>query len=171
MANAPPAPGRVRTPRPVEGKRNSTRPTEAESASRALVEVECVDQSGLEVQQSSSWSLFEIWTRNRVYHIDTAFVCVAVVTRATGAVEGAHPLRGARLTGGERRHKDSHHVEIHSPLPAPGSEAVFRSDEGNQPSRFTRTSVIERVVLRLRRVRIAAAQGHPWEAFVGHRRR
>src|ERR1019366_10242589 len=52
-----------------------------------------------EMQQSDSWPFFEIWTRNRVYHIDTALVCVAVVTRATGAVEGTHPLRGARLTG------------------------------------------------------------------------
>jgi hypothetical protein len=171
MPNAPLVPGRVRTPRPVEGKRTTTRPIDAASGSPAWVEVECVDQSGLEMQQSDSCPLFEIWTRNRVYHIDTALVCIAVVTRATGAVEGTHPLRGARLTGGERRHKDSHHLEVYFPLPAPGSEGVFRTDVGTQPGRFTKTSVIERVVLRLRRVRIAAAQGQPWDALVGRPRR
>jgi hypothetical protein len=171
MADAPPVLGRARTPRPFEGKRTSTRPIDAASIPRALVEVECVDQSGQEMQQSESWPLFEIWTRNRVYHIDTTLVCVAVVTRATGAVEPTHPLRGARLTGGERRHKDSHHVDVYLPLPAPGSEAVFRSDAGPQPGRFTKTSVVERVVLRLRGVRIAAPPGQPWDALVGRPRR
>jgi hypothetical protein len=136
-----------------------------------MIEVECVDQSALSMQQSDSWPFFEIWTRNRVYHVDAALVCVAVVTRATGGVEKAHPLRGARLTGGERRHKDAPHLELYFPLPAPGCEAVFRSDDGSHRYRVTKTSVIERVVLRLRRVRIAGAEGHPWEALVGHHRR
>jgi hypothetical protein len=132
----------------------------------AEIEIVYVEQSGFEAHDNESWTLFEIWTKNRVYHIDSSLTCRAVVTRSTGKAELAHPLRGARLTGGERRNKSAHLVDIYFPIPSPGTEAVFRSDAKKQ-GQFAKTSTIERVVLRVRKVRVAtAAEGHAWDELM-----
>lgn len=118
-----------------------------------------------------AWTLFEIWTRNRVYHVNSEFACIAVVSRATAQEERDHPLKGARLTGGERRNKSAHLVDIYFPLPGPGTEAVFRSD-AKKHGQFAKTSTIERVVLRVRRVRInTVAEGHAWDERLGRSNR
>jgi hypothetical protein len=148
---------------PVESARRSTRPDGA-------IEIECVEQPGAQTFDSASWTLFEIWTRNRIYHVDSSFICIAVVTRATGKAESAHPLKGARLTGGERRNKSAHLVDIFFPLPSPGTEAVFRSD-AKKHGQFAKTSTIERVVLRVRRVRVSSpAEGQAWDELMGRSR-
>jgi hypothetical protein len=144
----------------VEGRRNSAKPEPA-------IEVECVDQPGVDSFDPASWTLFEIWTRNRIYHVDSAFKCIAVVTRDTGRAESTHPLKGARLTGGERRNKSSHLVDVFFPLPSPGTEAIFRSD-AKKHGQFAKTSTIERVVLRVRRVRVnTVAEGQAWDDLMG----
>ncbi len=129
-----------------------------------------MEEGGAEGFESSSWTLFEIWTRNRIYHVDSSFSCIAVVTRSTGRSESSHPLKGARLTGGERRNKSAHLVDIYFPLPSPGTEAVFRSD-AKKHGQFAKTSTIERVVLRVRRVRVnTTAEGQAWDDFMGRSR-
>lgn len=146
----------------MESRRSSAKP-------EGEIEIEYVEQSGVDAHKNEAWTLFEIWTRNRVYHIDASLQCIAVVTRSTGRAEAAHPLRGARLTGGERRNKSSHLVDIYFPLPSPGTEAVFRSDA--KKGQFARTSTIERVVLRVRRVRVnTVAEGHAWDEMLGKSR-
>jgi hypothetical protein len=163
LPNAPPIPGRSKYPPPaIDGR--------AAAKQEPTIDVEYVEQAGGEAFDGGSWTLFEIWTRNRIYHVDASFTCTAVVTRATGRAESAHPLKGARLTGGERRSKTSHLVDICFPLPSPGTEAVFRSD-AKKHGQFAKTSTIERVVLRVRRVRVnTSAEGQAWEDIVGRSR-
>ncbi len=169
LPNAPPLPshahGKSRPPPSSshEGRRTSTKP-------EGNIEIEYVEQSGVEAHKNEAWTLFEIWTRNRVYHVDSNLECIAVITRSTGRAEANHPLRGARLTGGERRNKSAHLVDIFFPLPCPGTEAVFRSDAKKQ-GQFARTSTIERVVLRVRRVKVnSLAEGQAWDAIMGKSR-
>jgi hypothetical protein len=129
-----------------------------------------VVENGSEAQKTEGWTFCEIWTRNRVYHIDPNLTCISVISRDTGRAEATHPLRGARLTGGERRNKALQLLEIFVPLPAPGTEAVFRNDTKKHGG-FARTSTIERVVLRIRHVRIGnAAEGQVWETAHGRSR-
>jgi hypothetical protein len=165
----PPLPGRSKLPPPLpappahaEAKRTSARP--------AAIEVDYVDEAGVDAHKQGTWTLYEIWTRNRVYHVDANLHCIAVVSRSTGRAELTHPLRGARLTGGERRNKSAHLLEIFVPLPAPGTEAVFRSD-AKKHGQFAKTSTIEKVVVRVRRVRVASvAEGQAWDDVLGRSR-
>ncbi len=155
LPNAPPIPGRSRPPPPP--------PAPTSSKGDAGIEVEISEQPGVQSFDSASWTLFEIWTRNRVYHVNSDFECIAVLSRATGREEPDHALKGARLTGGERRNKAAHLVDIYFPLPGPGTEAIFRSDT-KKHGQFAKTSTIERVVLRVRRVRIqTVAESHAWD--------
>jgi hypothetical protein len=127
-------------------------------------------ENGGEAQKTEGWTFCEIWTRNRVYHIDSTLLCIAVISRDTGRSETNHPLRGARLTGGERRNKALQLLEIFVPLPAPGTEAVFRND-AKKNGGFARTSTIEKVVIRVRHVRIGSvAEGQVWEDVLGRSR-
>ena len=120
---------------------------------------------------AGAWTLVEIWTRNRVYHINSEFECISVISRATAQEEREHPLKGARLTGGERRNKSAHLVDIYFPLPTPGTEAVFKSGV-RKTGQFAKTSTIERVVLRVRRVRIqTVAEGQAWDERLGRSNR
>jgi hypothetical protein len=164
LPNAPPLPGRAKTPHPpTEGKRTSISPY-------ATIEVEFVEQAGVDSFEGAPWTLIEIWTRNRIYHVDPSLTCIAVVTRANGHAEAAHPLKGARLTGSERRNKNAQLVDIYFPIPLPGTEAVFRSD-AKKHGQFAKTSTIERVVLRVRRVRVnTVAEGQAWDDLLGRSR-
>lgn len=142
---------------PSESRRTSAKP-------EGLIEVEWVEQGGGDAIDPT-WTLFEIWTRNRIYHVDMSLLCTAVVTRQTGKPEPMHPLRGARLTGGERRNKNANLVDVFYPVPSPGTEAVFRSDA--KKGQFAKTSTIEKVILRVRRVRITtAAEAEAWDGLL-----
>lgn len=163
LPNAPPIPGRSKPPpapaAPTSGNADGG------------IEVQIVEQPGVQSFDGASWTLFEIWTRNRVYHVNPDFECIAVVSRATGREEPDHALKGARLTGGERRNKSAHLVDIYFPLPGPGTEAVFKSDK-KKHGQFAKTSTIERVVLRVRRVRISTvAEGQAWDERLGRSNR
>ncbi len=89
----------------------------------------------------------EIWTLNRVYVVDSAFVCTRVVDRRTGQFDNAHSTLGATLAGGQRRYGKTLHMA--RPFPVPGTEAMFTRMSGDKnPTALT--SKVERVVLRIR---------------------
>ena len=131
------------------------------------IEVEYIHETDLNAVRSANWPMLEIWTRNRVYHVDANMLCVAVINRATGQPEAAHSLKGTKLTGGERRSKSSQAVEIYYPFPMPGTEAVFRNESKRNGS-YGHTSTIERVVLRVRKVRVGSIDSAPsWDEITG----
>lgn len=166
LPHAPPLPSRSKPPAPPPESRRPPSPKQ-----EGPIEVEFGEEAGIDAFEKGQGTLFEIWTRNRVYHVDTSLVCIAVVTRGSGRTEPAHPLIGARLTGGERRNKSAHLIDVFFPIPSPGTEAVFRSD-AKKHGQFAKTSTIERVVLRVRRVRVhTAAEGQAWDELMGRSRR
>lgn len=119
------------------------------------IEIEYVHETDLAAARTTRWSMLEIWTRNRIYHVDSSMNCIAVVNRATGQGEPNHSLNGSKLTGGERRSKSAQAVEIYFPFPMPGTEAVFRN-EAKRNACYGHTSTIERVVLRVRKLRVGS---------------
>lgn len=111
------------------------------------------------------WVFLEIWTRNTIYQLDSALVCVDVIDQATRRSVGDHALRGARLVGGQSR--DGEAMELSHPFPRPGSEAVFEQLSGRHV-RFSQTSTVTRVVMRLRVLTVDPEQLLPtWEDVSG----
>ncbi len=94
--------------------------------------------------------VYEIWTQNRVYHLDSGLVCIRVVDRATNAVQQGHALLGARLVGGRRETPAGY--ELSTPLPERDTEAVFQVREANGRFRLSTTSPVTRVVLQRYRI-------------------
>ena len=93
----------------------------------------------------------QIWTRNRLYHVSAAMLCVAVIDRETKKPDPAARLLGAKLSGGETVRSDGT-IELFFPLPVPGCAAVFSDMEKQQ--KVGRTSEVERVVMRLHKMRV-----------------
>ncbi len=111
------------------------------------------------------WTFVEIWTRNTIYALDSRLVCIAVVDQNTRRTHPDHALLGARLVGGQRR--DGESMELSHPFPRPGSEAVFEQSKGRQV-RFSQTSTVTRVVLRLRVLTVSSDNLLPtWEEITG----
>jgi hypothetical protein len=111
------------------------------------------------------WTFVEIWTRNTIYALDSRLVCIAVIDQNTRRNHPDHALLGARLVGGQRR--DGESMELSHPFPRPGSEAVFEQSKGRQV-RFSQTSTVTRVVLRLRVLTVASDNLLPtWEEITG----
>ena len=111
------------------------------------------------------WTFVEIWTRNTIYALDSRLVCIAVVDQNTRRAHAEHALIGARLVGGQKR--DGEAMELSHPFPRPGSEAVFEQSKGRQV-RFSQTSTVTRVVLRLRVLTVASDNILPtWEEITG----
>lgn len=111
------------------------------------------------------WIFVEIWTRNTIYQLDSRLVCIAVVDQNTRKMHPDHALIGARLVGGQRR--DGESMELSHPFPRPGSEAVFEQSKGRQV-RFSQTSSVTRVVLRLRVLTVSSENILPtWEEITG----
>lgn len=111
------------------------------------------------------WTFVEIWTRNTIYQLDSHLVCIAVVDQSTRRSHPDHALMGARLVGGQRR--DGESMELSHPFPRPGSEAVFEQSKGRQV-RFSQTSSVTRVVLRLRVLTVSSDNALPtWEEITG----
>lgn len=112
------------------------------------------------------WTFVEVWTRNTIYALDSRLVCIAVVDQSTRRAHPDHALLGARLVGGQQR--DGEAMELSHPFPRPGSEAVFEQSKGRQV-RFSQTSTVTRVVLRLRVLTVASDSLLPtWEEITGH---
>jgi len=113
----------------------------------------------------SPWVFLEIWTRNTIYALDSRMICIDVIDQLTKRSHGEHALRGARLVGGQTREGDA--MELSHPFPRPGSEAVFEQLQGRHV-RFSQTSSVTRVVMRLRVLTVAQEQLLPtWEEVTG----
>ncbi|MEO0324248.1 MAG: hypothetical protein AAF447_14905 [Myxococcota bacterium] len=114
---------------------------------RPLIEVEVVHQHGPAPRMETTPEALEIWTMNRVYVCDARGVCIAVRQRRGGpATSKDSPVVGARLIGGQLREGERFGIAV--PYPRPGMEAVFEHERGAKTP-FSRTSPVERVVLRL----------------------
>ena len=99
---------------------------------------------------------FEIWTKNRVYNLDSQLVCIGVIDLATGRDNRDHPFVGARLVGGQLKSDEG--SELTYPLPVPGSDAVFQKSEAHGKIRLSVTSKVSRVILHVKRVKVRAAE-------------
>lgn len=111
------------------------------------------------------WIFLEIWTRNTIYQLDSSLLCVDVIDQGTRRAITNHPLHGARLVGGQSR--DGAAMELSHPFPRPGSEAVFEQSSGRHV-RFSQTSPVMRVVMRLRVLTVEPEQLLPtWEDVSG----
>ena len=73
--------------------------------------------------------------------------------RGTQGVISEHPFLGLRLVGGQHREGES--IELSSPFPRPGTEAVFEQVGMGRGGSFSRTSAVTRVVLRLHIVTVS----------------
>lgn len=89
--------------------------------------------------------LLEIWTKNRIYLLDSTLTCVGVRDRTTGVLDERHAVLGTKLVGGQRRYGKTLHIT--RPLPIPGTEAVF--EKKDQKSASGVTSRVERIMVRI----------------------
>ena len=120
---------------------------------RPAIDVELVIERKTTPYVDRPWSALEIWTQNRIYSVDSSMTCLEVVEKSTGKAEHKHPLVGAHLVGGQ--HEEEGTMELSHPFPRVGSEAVFEQRSGTKAARFSHTSEVERVVLRLRVLTVA----------------
>jgi hypothetical protein len=107
------------------------------------IELVVVEESQLPGGERKPWRAAEVWTKRRVYGLDSTFKCVEILDRETGRTVQKHEMLGARLGGGRRREKDR--VRFSYPLPLPGTEAMFMKGK-----KHGYTSVVERMIVRVR---------------------
>lgn len=112
------------------------------------------------------WVAVEVFTRNRLYRMNSLLRCVEVVDLQTGQEDLRHDLLGAVLAGGQR--KRGGRMEISRPYPWPGSEAVFEKREPSKRARFSRTSPVTRVVIRVQVLSVETDAAEPtWHEVTG----
>lgn len=121
------------------------------------IELVAVEERELPGGERRPWRAAEVWTKRRVYGLDSTFRCVEVLDRETGRLEVSHELIGARLGGG--RWREAAGVRFSYPLPLPGMEAMFTKGK-----KHGYTSRVERMVVRIRVLYTAAGEVAPtWE--------
>lgn len=141
---------------PLGGSKRGTTPA---------VDIDLVYEKRSAPLPDSPWTFLEIWTRNTIYALDARLICVDVIDQASKRSLTDHPLRGARLVGGQMREGEA--MELSHPFPRPGSEAVFEQAQGRHV-RFSQTSTVTRVVMRLRVLTVTPDQLLPtWEEVTG----
>jgi hypothetical protein len=115
---------------------------------------------------SQRYRMLEVWTRNRVYIVDSALECIEVTDRRSGTAEVSHSLVGAKLAGGQRKYAKTMHIS--RPFPVPGTEAIFvREGKKNAPAGLT--SKVERVVLHIHIASVAMTDGaEAWDDVTSH---
>ena len=115
---------------------------------------------------TSRYRMLEVWTRNRVYIVDSALECIEVIDRRSGKSETTHSLIGASLVGGQRKYTQTMHIS--RPFPVPGTEAIFvRPGKRAQPSGLT--SKVERVVLHVHIASVAMVEdAAAWDDVTSH---
>lgn len=132
---------------------------------RPAVDIDLIHERRTAPLPDHDWTFVEVWTRNTIYALDARLVCIEVVDQSSRRPHPEHALLGARLVGGQRR--DGESMELSHPFPRPGSEAVFEQSKGRQV-RFSQTSSVTRVVLRLRVLTVASDSLLPtWEEITG----
>lgn len=127
-------------PRPARPARISAAP---KAGAIEGIELMVIDERHVVGGERRPWRAAEVWTKRRVYGLDSTFRCVEIIDRETGRPELTHEMIGARLGGGRLRDKDA--VRFSYPLPLPGMEAMF-----SKGKKHGYTSVIERMVVRVR---------------------
>ncbi len=146
MNSAPPLP----VPRP------SAAPGGGKLTARG-VELFVVDETQLPGGERKAWRAAEIWTKRRVYGLDSTFKCIEILDRETGRPDLGNEMLGARLGGGRLREKEM--VKFSYPYPLPGMEAMFMKGK-----KHGYTSAVERMIVRIRVLHTAADEVLPtWE--------
>lgn len=157
----------VRAPAPVHVSASVPAPDESRRRAKGppAVDIDLVYERRSAPLPDQPWIFLEIWTRNTIYQLDASLICMDVIDQGTRKAIGDHPLRGARLVGGQSRDGDA--MELSHPFPRPGSEAVFEQSSGRHV-RFSQTSSVTRVVMRLRVLTVEPEQLLPtWEDVSG----
>ncbi|MBS2016893.1 MAG: hypothetical protein JST00_28665 [Deltaproteobacteria bacterium] len=143
------------------GKRATTPPARASEPPKSGIvegiELVVVDERQSTAGERRPWRAAEVWTKRRVYGLDSTFRCVEILDRQTGRPEPTHELLGARLGGGRHREKDK--VRFSYPLPLPGMEAMF-----SKGKKHGYTSAVERMVVRVRVLHTSPDEAQPsWD--------
>jgi hypothetical protein len=121
------------------------------------IELLVVEETELSSNERRPWRAAELWTKRRVYGLDSTFRCIEVLDRESGRLERTHDLLGAQLGGGRLRERDT--VRFSYPLPLPGMEAMFMKGKTHGY-----TSPVERMVVRVRVLQTSADEIAPtWE--------
>ncbi len=147
----PPAPT---VPRPSRVPRLSEPPKSGEVEGIELI---VLDERQVAGGERRPWRAAEVWTKRRVYGLDSTFRCVEILDRETGRPELTHEMLGARLGGGRMRDKEG--VRFSYPLPLPGMEAMF-----SKGKKHGYTSAVERMIVRVRVLHTSADDVAPsWD--------
>jgi hypothetical protein len=153
----------IATPVSSEALPTATPSSNRPRSRRPLIEVDVVRERGRVPHHDPTQGCYEIWTQNTVYFVDARMRCVQVRDLSSGTAKPDHPFLGARLVGGQMQEPS---MEMSQPLPRPGSCAVFDLRKNNR-RQFTRTSAVERIVLRIHIVTIVDGSEIPaWDDIV-----
>ena len=151
MAQSPAAPTKGQTL--AAGMQQASTPRAAGKS----IELFVVDETQLPGSERKPWRAAEIWTKRRVYGLDSSFRCFEILDRETGRLEAGHEMLGARLGGGRLREVDT--VRFSYPYPLPGMEAMFMKGK-----KHGYTSAVERMIVRVRVLHTAAGETLPtWD--------
>jgi hypothetical protein len=132
-------------------------PSAPRTAGGKGVELFVVEESQLPGGERKPWRAAEVWTKRRVYGLDSTFRCVEILDRETGRPEPGNELLGAHLGGGRLREKET--VRFSYPLPLPGMEAMFLKGK-----KHGYTSPVERMIVRVRLLSTSADEVAPsWD--------
>ena len=141
-------------PRPSRVPRLSEPPKSGEVEGIELI---VIDERQVAGGERRPWRAAEVWTKRRVYGLDSTFRCVEILDRETGRPELTHEMLGARLGGGRMRDKEG--VRFSYPLPLPGMDAMF-----SKGKKHGYTSAVERMVVRVRVLHTSADEVSPsWD--------
>ena len=112
---------------------------------------------------ATPYRALEVWTRNRLYLIDSNLVCVEVIDRKTGQPDRKHSVLGTRLAGGQRKYGKTMHQS--RPFPVPGTEAVFEKPAaaGQRRVPASVTSKVERVILHIQVTTVVLEGENVWD--------
>jgi hypothetical protein len=121
------------------------------------VELVVIEESQTVGSGRRPWRAAEVWTKRRVYGLDSSFKCIEILDRETGRPEVGHDMLGARLGGGRLRGRGT--ARFSYPLPLPGMEAMFLKGK-----KHGYTSPVERIIVRIRVLYTSADEAPPtWE--------
>ncbi len=122
------------------------------------IELVVVEEKQVPGAERRPWRAAGVWTKRRIYGLDSTFKCVEILDRSTGRPEprqrdarcAARRWAPARARVGGR---------CHYPPPLPGMEAMF-----SKGKKHGYTSPIERMVVRVRVLRTSPDETMPaWE--------
>ena len=120
------------------------------------VELVILDEHQVSGGERRPWRAAEVWTKRRMYGLDSSFRCIEILDRKTGEPETTHEMLGARLGGGRLRMRDT--VRYSYPLPLPGMEAMF-----SKGKKHGYTSAVEKMIVRVRVLHASADEAPLWE--------